>query len=233
METTDAPVGDQLATPIIHQALEEKELLPQQHLVDGGYTSVSLMVSAQQQYQVELFGPLPDNHHWQAKESLGFDTDSFHIDWEKKLAYCPQGNTSQEKEAPRRHPRQSHNLYPVRPKRLSAMSIRNQCTRSQKTGRSLTIRTQSEWQVLQQGRTYQKTDEFKSIYAQRAGVEGTISQGVRAFELRHCRYIGLKKTELQHIITAAAINVVRLVAWVRGEPLAQTRKSSFAQLAPD
>ncbi|MEZ2238084.1 MAG: transposase [Microcoleus sp.] len=51
---------------------------------------------------------------------------------------------------------------------------------------------------------------------------------MRAFELRRCRYIGLKKTTLQHIITAAVINVVRLTAWLRGEPLAQTRKSSFA-----
>ena len=56
VETTDAPVGDQLATPIIHQALENKELLPQQHLVDAGYTSVHLMVSAKQGFDVELLG---------------------------------------------------------------------------------------------------------------------------------------------------------------------------------
>ena len=41
-------------------------------------------------------------------------------------------------------------------------------------------------------------------------VEGTISQVVQAFGLRYCRYIGFEKTQLQHIITAAAINVVRL-----------------------
>ena len=109
---------------------------------------------------------------------------------------------------------------------------RNQCTRSQRTGRSMTLRAESDWQALQQARAYQKTDEFKAIFKERAGIEGTISQAVRAFELRHCRYIGLKKTKLQHIVTAAAINIVRLTAWLRGEPLAQTRKSSFAQLAP-
>lgn len=84
VETTNAPVGDQLATPIIHQALQNKELLPQQHLVDAGYTSVSLMVSAQQEYEVELFGPVPNNHHWQAKAEQGFDTNNFNIDWDKK-----------------------------------------------------------------------------------------------------------------------------------------------------
>ena len=95
----------------------------------------------------------------------------------------------------------------------------------------MTLRTQSDWQVLQQARVRQNTDDFKTQYASRAGVEGTISQAVRGFGLRHCRYIGFEKTQLQHIITAAAINVVRLTAWLRGEPLAQTRQSSFARLA--
>jgi transposase len=103
--------------------------------------------------------------------------------------------------------------------------------RSQKTGRSLTLRAQSDGQALQQARARQKTDEFKTQYAQRAGIEGSISQAVRAFGLRRCRYIGFAKTRLQHIVTAAAMNVVRLAAWLRGEPLAQTRQSSFAQLA--
>ncbi len=42
----------------------------------------------------------------------------------------------------------------------------------------------------------------------------TLSQGVRAYELREIRYIGLAKTHLQHIMTAAAINIVRIVAWL-------------------
>ena len=233
VETTNAPVGDQLATPIIHQALQNKELLPQQHLVDAGYTSVSLMVSSQQEYEVELFGPVPNNHHWQAKAEQGFDTNNFNIDWDKKVVYCPIGKTSQ-RWKPSHDANGNSTIYiAFAQKDCLVCPVRDQCTRSLKTGRSLTLRTQSDWQVLQQARAYQQTDEFKAIYAHRAGIEGTISLAVRAFELRRCRYIGLKKTTLQHIITAAAINVVRLTAWLRGEPLAQTRKSSFAQLAPD
>lgn len=95
----------------------------------------------------------------------------------------------------------------------------------------MTLRSQSDWQVLQQARVRQNTDDFRTQSAPRAGVEGTISQAVRAFGLRYCRYIGFEKTQLPHIVTAAAINVVRLVAWLRGEPLAQTRQSSFARLA--
>lgn len=53
-----------------------------------------------------------------------------------------------------------------------------------------------------------------------------------AFELWDCRYVGLAKTQLQHIITAAAINVVRVAAWLSGKPLAQSRQSAFMRLAP-
>ncbi|MEM6401185.1 MAG: transposase [Cyanobacteria bacterium P01_D01_bin.116] len=47
----------------------------------------------------------------------------------------------------------------------------------------------------------------------RSGVEGTISQATRAFGMRRCRYRGFEKTRLQHIITAAAMNLVRIWQW--------------------
>ncbi|MBW4430130.1 MAG: transposase [Nostoc desertorum CM1-VF14] len=58
-----------------------------------------------------------------------------------------------------------------------------------------------------------------------------MSQGVRAFGLRKARYTGLAKVHLQHIITAAAINVVRMVAWLQSVPHAKTRTSRFAAIA--
>ncbi len=76
---------------------------------------------------------------------------------------------------------------------------------------------------------------FKSNWAsilKRAGIEGTISQAVRAFELRHSRYLGLAKTHLQHLFTAIAINLVRFDAWLNEVPHAKTRTSRFAALAP-
>lgn len=157
--------------------------------------------------------------------------DSFTIDWKNKVVYCPQGKASH-RWKPSHDLNKNPTVYVAFARQdCQACPVHSQCTRSQLTGRSLTLRAQSDWQVLQQARARQNTDEFKAQYAPRAGVEGSISQAVRAFGLRHCRYIGLAKTRLQHIITAAAINIVRLVAWLRGEPLAQTRQSLFAQLA--
>ena len=65
-----------------------------------------------------------------------------------------------------------------------------------------------------------------------AGVEGTLSQAVRSYGLRYARYWGAAKTHLQHVATAAALNIDRLVAWLDERPRAQTRTSRFAALAP-
>lgn len=53
---------------------------------------------------------------------------------------------------------------------------------------------------------------------------------MRAFGMRRSRSIGLAKTHLQHLGIAAAINVVRVVAWLDGEELAPTRVSAFQKL---
>jgi transposase len=48
--------------------------------------------------------------------------------------------------------------------------------------------------------------------------------------MRRSRYVELQKTPLQHVITAAAMNLMRAVAWQLGIPHAATRQSPFAVL---
>jgi transposase len=67
-------------------------------------------------------------------------------------------------------------------------------------------------------------------YVRRAGVEGTLSQGVRAFDLRHARYLGLAKTHLQKLLTATVMNITRDLHWLAGDRPTQTRSSAFAKL---
>ena len=105
------------------------------------------------------------------------------------------------------------------------------CTRSRFEHRELSFSPQEEHLVLQTARLKQKTDEFKQRYAKRAGIEGTISQSVFALGMRRCRYRGLEKTHLQHVLTACAINLRRSVDWLLDKPRQQTRKSRFALLA--
>ena len=65
----------------------------------------------------------------------------------------------------------------------------------------------------------------------RAGIEGTISQGVRKMGLRKSRYIGLPRTRLQHLATAAAINLFRVFDWLSGDRPIETPVPAFVALA--
>lgn len=78
----------------------------------------------------------------------------------------------------------------------------------------------------------QKTEEWKNRYDKRAGIEGILARGIQVLGLRRTRYIGLAKTHLQHVLTAVAMNVARLVAWFNEEPLPKLRVSRFGALAP-
>ena len=94
------------------------------------------------------------------------------------------------------------------------------------------VRPQPLYEALQEARARQKTDEFKARYAARAGIEGTMSQGVGLGDLRRTRYQGLAKTRLLHLLIATALNVLRVSAWLAERPRAHARRSAFARLAP-
>ncbi len=108
--------------------------------------------------------------------------------------------------------------------------VRSLCTQAAGSPRRVTLRVQTDHEMLQQARRLQTTPEWKTRYECRAGIEGTISQGTRGFGLRRSRYLGEAKTHLQHILTASAINLVRFAAWKAGIPQAKTRTSRFAAL---
>ena len=79
-------------------------------------------------------------------------------------------------------------------------------------------------------RATQATTDFHARYALRAGVEGTIRQGVAVTGMRHARYRGLAKTRLEHTNAAVALNLIRLHAWWNGHPMDRTRTSHLARL---
>jgi len=92
------------------------------------------------------------------------------------------------------------------------------------------MQAREHFEALQGARKYQKTEAFRERYAARAGIEGTHAQAVSRCGLRRCRYVGLAKTRLQHVLTAVAINLVRVAEWCAGTPVAKTRRSRFAAL---
>jgi transposase len=65
---------------------------------------------------------------------------------------------------------------------------------------------------LQQRRRDQQSEEFQLRMHQRNAIEGTISELVRGHSLRHARYRGLVKVDLQNQLIATACNIKR---WFR------------------
>jgi transposase len=229
VETTAAPTTDYEITPTIHANLAQRDLLPEEHLLDSGYMTADNLVDSHKQ-GVDLVGRVQVDPSWQAKAGLGFDASSFVIDWEKQQAICPQGQVSNKWTTVQQNKQQ---LYHFRFPRgaCSTCEVRSSCTKAVNTPRSLSIQAQSAYQALRAARQRQKEEDFQQQYAKRAGVEGAVSQGVAMADLRRARYIGLAKTRLQHILTALGMNLLRLGAWWAERPPAQTRTSPFARLA--
>jgi transposase len=231
VHTTTATGSDFAAAAVIHAQLAEKKLLPQEHILDAGYVDAELLVTSAHDYQVTVTGPLSVEQSWQAKEQTGYGITAFQLDWAAKRATCPQGNVSTKWSATK-----DCTGTPIINIRFGAAQcrscpVRHLCTRSATAPRNLTVRPQPIHEALQAARQHQQTADFHTRYKLRAGIEGTLSQGIRRTDLRHTRYIGLAKTRLQHILTATALNFCRIAEWLADKSPAPTRTPAFVRLA--
>lgn len=230
--TTSAPTTDEVMTEPIHADLQKAELTPRQHLLDSGYITAPILVSSQQQYGIEVIGPGRRDVKWQANTDGGIDVSQFRIDWEHHYATCPEGHTSSSW-TPAIDNRKNEVIKIKFSTRDCGICPRlTSCTSSQSPTprRLITVRPNAQHEALQAARRREQTPAFARQYAQREGIEATISQGVRAFDMRRSRYVGENKTHLQHVSIAAAINLVRIVAWLDGDLPAPTRVSTFQRL---
>jgi transposase len=226
VQTTVAHVQDVAMTATRQKDLAQRHLLPAAQLVATGYVDADLLVSSRHDYGITLVGPVLADNSWQKKEGKGFDSAHFPIDWQAQTARCPHGHTSQSF----RHI--GERIAVVFAKKVcAACPVRKDCTKYVSSGRVLHLRPQAAYEALQQRRAAQETPAFRQAYQARAGIEGTISQAVRRMDIRRARYDGLRKTQLQQVLTAVAINIVRIDALLTQTPRGKTRRSSFMRLA--
>jgi transposase len=229
-DTTPANVHEAMRTEPIHAALAAKGLAPAEHLVDAAYVSAEHLVTAHERHGIDLIGPPRPVQNWQTQEKGAFLVTDFTVDWDRHCARCPEGRES-------RGWREYRDRTTGRPFIRASFSptdcqpclARARCTRSR--SRRLALHPRDRHEAIATMRARLSSEAGQRLYAQRQGVEGTISQAVRAFGLRRARYRGLAKTGLQSLATAAAINLDRLAAWLAERPLAPTRTSRFAALA--
>lgn len=227
--TTPATTPDDKILNTVHEKLEEKNLLPSEHLVDKGYVDSEVLDKSQKAYQVKVIGPIAQDPSWQARLGAGFDKSHFVVDWERQIVTCPVG-----KESIRWKINQVPKLVGsvgIKFAKSDCEQCRFQplCTHS-KDGRAMTLLPQDLHLAISNQKQEQSTTSFKVKYSSRAGIEGTHSQAIRRCDMRNSRYIGLAKTHLQMVLTAVAINLVRLAEWFFLAPRAKTRLSPFAKL---
>jgi transposase len=199
--------------------------------MDTGYVDGEHLVRSQSQYGIELIGPVVIPGNWQTKDPQSYDNSQFSIDWHKQRVTCPEGKMSKKWTV-----KQDRNGKEVIRAQFGKQDcrvcqVRSLCTHAAVNPRQLVFRPQEQHEAIQAARKRQTTQAFKEQYAKRSGIEGTISQGVRAFDLRVSRYLGQGKTHLQHVLTATAMNVVRLFQWQMGETPSSPHLSRFAALA--
>jgi transposase len=230
VETTPATTPDDNMLEQVHDSLKVRDLLPAEHLVDKGYTDAHVLVDSQRQHGVTIVGPVAEDPSWQAR-SGGFDKGSFIVDWDHQVVTCPAGKQSISW-LPNTYP-QNGVVFEARfaRKDCGPCPHRARCTKSKLEPRIIGLQAQEHHETLYAARQRQKTEEFRSQYAARAGIEATHEQAIRRCGLRQCRYIGQVKTRLQHVLTATAVNLLRLNDWWSGKPIAKTRCSHFAALA--
>jgi transposase len=231
VETCPAMQPDMASTAGLHKSLAVKGLLPAEHFVDSAYVDAALLVGSQRDHGVLLEGPVRGMAKRQTQAEQAYEQRHFAINWEREQVTCPQGNTSVTWRA---------GLDEVGAPRICAVFSRTDCgacaarplcTTAKDARRSIYFHPRPEYEALNAARARMRDPAWKQRYRVRAGIEGTLSQGVRAFGMRRSRYIGLAKTGLQQVCTATAMNVSRIVNWLDGRPRAKTRVTRFATLA--
>ncbi|WP_157845574.1 transposase [Kitasatospora phosalacinea] len=206
--TTPAPEQDIDALEPIHADLAARDLAPAEHLVDGGYTTPAAIHRARTEYGIDLVGPVRVGPV--SRSRPGFNKEDFHPNWAEKTLTCPNGATS---------PPWKPTLADGQP-RLSVLFPRAVCRPCEDRlkctgnvdgkGRHVLLLPQPLQEIQNRVRKEQQTRPWHDRYALRAGCEATVSETVHAHGLRHCRYRGIAKTHVQHVLTAAGTNIIRL-----------------------
>jgi transposase len=229
VQTSAASLHDSTVLLPIQQALSDRGLLPATHLTDAGYVEGRNLLASQEQHGVELVGPVPPDASWQTREPSGLTVEQFAIDWERQEAYCPAGQPSRVWREYNHGQRGRMIQVEFAVEACRECPQRSRCTRAEKTGRVLRLQAQKVHEALRDARQREQTQAYVQQYRARAGVEGTHAQAVRRCGLRQCRYVGEAKVHLQHLLTATALNFVRVGAWLMESPRARTRESAFVR----
>lgn len=203
--TQNATESDKAGLAQVMTEQKEMGLEPPSALyVDGAYVSSHALYEAQQDGR-ELRGPAP------ASPDRGkvFTVERFDVHTEDRFAVCPAGHSSTNFSC----------LHVAHTGRVDYRIEWNnticgdcplfrQCVSEKQSHRTILVGEHHD--LLQTRRREMGTDAFKIEMHRRNGIEGTQSEMIRAFGLRHARYRGNANIRLQNYLIGAACNIRRL-----------------------
>jgi Transposase DDE domain len=228
--TMSATSPGTLALAGIHARLEHRDLLPTEHLADGGYTCLVDMERAGREHQVTLTGPLPGNPTRQHRTQEGYARDDFRINYDRQEVTCPQGQVSKGWHGP--YPTSSPDAAPLIVARFTKgqcqpCPARAACTTSGDGKRTVGFPPRELYELQVRNRADQQDPAWHKRYAVRSGIEGTVCEPAHGHGMRHCRYRGQPKAHLQHVLTAIAVNIERLSQQPAGESTTPRPPTAF------
>ncbi len=154
VHTTPADVHEAMCTEAIHKALT-----PREHLVDAGYVSAELLVRSRVHYGIDLVGPARENPTWQTKVEGAYTGERFTIDWEQRVATCPQGVTSEAWHDYSNAEGKPYHLVYFPRAACQACQARTLCTRAKQQPRRLSLHPRPEHEALHAARQRLKSEE--------------------------------------------------------------------------
>jgi Transposase DDE domain len=165
------------------------------------------MDAAARLHRVTLIGPLPPSTSPQHRAKDGFGRENFVIDFDRREVTCPNGQVSGNwRDLPVAEPTSVVVRFDAR--LCGRCPERAACTPG--PFRSLYFPPRRLHELQANNRADQQDPDWRRLYGLRSGAEGTIEEFVNGHRGRRCRYRGLAKTHVQHVLTAIAINVERL-----------------------
>jgi hypothetical protein len=205
MTITSAFIQDNTPVLDIQRHLIERQVPPAQQYVDQGYMSGANLQASLDQL-IDLRGFIRDGN---VTKPEGFRLPDFTIDVAHRQATCPTGAEAIHWSAI--DPKVKNNV-------AFLVSFGKQCQdcpffgpgrcTDKPAGRTIAISRHHD--LISARRAESTTMAFHQEMHQRAAIEGTLSELVRAHAARRSRYRGLPKNQLQAAFTAVSTNLKRL-----------------------
>jgi hypothetical protein len=222
--TQEAIASDKAALPVVEQAWEATgQEKPSELYVDAGYTSGAEVVRAEAEGR-ELKGPMAPP----PSKEVRLSSEDFDVRVAQRQAICPAGHLSANCS---RLEEEKSGVVSYRFEWNNALcgncARRAQCLGKGQKHRTLVVGQHHD--TIQARRKEQKTEVFQADMRHRNAIEGAVSELVRGYGLRRCRYRGRAKARLQNWFIGAACNLKR---WCRRQAweLRQPTEGGGAQI---